>query len=58
MKVVEWKESNSLPVDLLLVNFRADSLCEMIMLFCLSEVFCKQRRFFSLLTVSVGILSQ
>lgn len=47
MKVGEWKESDSLPADLLLVNFRADSLCEMIiLLFCLSEVFCKEKRLF------------
>lgn len=58
VKVGKWKESSSPPADLLLVNFGADFLCEMIMfLFRLTEVFCKQIRLYSLLTVPPGIIS-
>lgn len=49
VKAGKRKESDNLPGGLLLVNFRADRLCEMIMfLFCLLEVFCKQKRLFIL----------
>lgn len=58
LKVGKWKESSSPPTDLLLVNFGADSLCEMIMfLFHPTEVFCKEIRLYSLLTVPSGIIS-
>lgn len=60
MKAGKQKESSRRPSDLLLVNFRADILCEVIMLLlCLLDVFREQKGlfFFPLVTVPSGILS-